>query len=163
MRPRGYVCGNCGEGGHNSRTCARNSIPGQRECRVCSERKCLSEFSRQPCGRQGRHSCCKACTAKRRQGQSHKDWTRNWYLRRDFGISLDNYKQVLSAQGGVCILCGGRNKSGWDLAVDHCHASGKIRGLLCSSCNTGLGMFKDSPDLCERAAEYLRRSRIFAA
>ena len=153
-----YVCGECGEDGHNRRTCARNAVPGQRVCRKCCKRKCLSEFPRQPIGREGRHSRCKACITSHRQTRASKDWHSNWHRLRKYGISSDDYEKMLSVQGGVCLVCGGVDGKGKALAVDHSHVSGKIRGLLCGSCNNGLGFFQDSPELCESAAEYLRRA-----
>jgi hypothetical protein len=56
------------------------------------------------------------------------------------------------AAGGVCQICGDDER----LGVDHCHASGRLRGLLCSRCNTGLGMFRDRPELLAEAIEYLK-------
>lgn len=77
-------------------------------------------------------------------------------LQKMFGITLADYEAMLSAQGGVCAVCG--QKDEWfNLAVDHCHATGRIRGLLCSQCNRGLGLFKDRADLLDKAAQYLRR------
>ena len=76
-------------------------------------------------------------------------------LRKMFGISLEEYETMLARQDGVCAICGQRDQ--WfSLAVDHCHASNRIRGLLCSQCNRGIGMFKDRPDLLDKAAAYLR-------
>jgi len=71
------------------------------------------------------------------------------------GISLAEYEALLEKQGGQCAICGQADK--WfRLAVDHCHGTHRIRGLLCSQCNRGIGFFKDKPELLERAAQYLR-------
>ena len=67
-----------------------------------------------------------------------------------------------SQQGGVCAICKKPEKSKWNteqpmlLAVDHDHETGRVRGLLCNNCNTGLGKFMDDPDLLSSAIEYLR-------
>lgn len=58
-------------------------------------------------------------------------------------------------QNGQCKSC---SRSGCRLVVDHCHTTGKIRGLLCDDCNQGIGHFRDSPDLLRRAADYLEES-----
>lgn len=86
----------------------------------------------------------------------------NHKFRNKYGIDLPEYKRMHEAQKGVCAICGqpetNRDKRGRaiSLAVDHCHAKGNARALLCSACNTGLGMFKDSPLLIAKAIEYLK-------
>lgn len=86
-------------------------------------------------------------------------------LRADFGISLDAYNAMFAAQGGVCAICSQpethkRNGKLKALAVDHDHGTGKIRGLLCSDCNTGIGKLKDSVNVLFNAIEYLRSHSI---
>lgn len=76
------------------------------------------------------------------------------------GLSLDQYLDMLEGQEFVCAICYRENHSGRDLAVDHDHATGKVRGLLCNHCNSGLGFFGDSTELLGRAADYLRKSRV---
>lgn len=81
-------------------------------------------------------------------------------LKSKYGLSTSDYDRMLEQQGGVCAICNRepteRNKAGMVmLNVDHCHATGKVRGLLCPLCNRGLGMFGDCKELLERAAAYL--------
>lgn len=86
-------------------------------------------------------------------------------LKKSFGISLDQYNQMLLFQNNRCAICGeiesvrSNNKSGGikSLAVDHCHATGRIRGLLCNRCNIGLGHFKDDIWVLGRTIEYLKQ------
>lgn len=84
---------------------------------------------------------------------------RRMYQRlRRYGLSYQEYRALVERQGGVCALCrhewkGWGGKSG--LHIDHCHTTGKVRGLLCGDCNTALGRFGDDPMLLRRAAEYL--------
>ena len=59
----------------------------------------------------------------------------------------------------LCEICNQLDSTGKQLAIDHCHKTGKLRGRLCSRCNTGLGMFLDSEALLQRAIKYLRDSR----
>lgn len=73
-------------------------------------------------------------------------------LKREYGISLDFYDGMYVAQGGKCAICHQPN----ELHVDHDHATGKVRGLLCGPCNRALGQFKDDPTRLRRAAEYLQ-------
>lgn len=81
---------------------------------------------------------------------------------RRFWVTLDQYRSVLATQRGVCAICGkpetAKHQSGKqkDLAIDHDHATGAFRGLLCVNCNNGLGRFKDSPELLISAAKYLK-------
>ena len=83
-------------------------------------------------------------------------------LRRAHGMSLDEYRDLWMAQGGVCAICGRperRSEAGRvsDLAVDHDHIRRKRRGLLCAECNLALGKFGDDPARLRAAAAYLER------
>ena len=84
------------------------------------------------------------------------------YLYRNYGITIENYKEILIAQKHVCAICGttgieraSHSKSKCNLVVDHCHTTNKVRGLLCHTCNTALGQFKDSKELLQKAISYL--------
>lgn len=102
--------------------------------------------------------CSRACgqEARRLSGRA-----RDLHLRRKYGISAADYDRVLAEQGGGCALCGvrpedlsaGRYRT--YLHVDHCHETGRIRGLLCPEHNLLLGRFGDSPEMFRRVLEYL--------
>lgn len=77
-----------------------------------------------------------------------------------FGINYDQYEAIKSDQNGVCCICQQVDHCGRDLAVDHNHVSGKIRGLLCTDCNTALGLFKDDISLLQGAINYLSREYV---
>ena len=84
--------------------------------------------------------------------------TRKSLLKSRFGITIEAYDKMLADQRGVCALCGGPPGGRWQtFHVDHCHETGRIRGLLCHHCNTGLGSLGDSEESLERALRYLRR------
>jgi hypothetical protein len=77
-------------------------------------------------------------------------------------LSLNDYLIMLKEQNGLCFICKkqetrkhGNSGKTKDLSVDHCHTNGNVRGLLCGSCNTGLGLFNDDPNLLKAAIEYL--------
>ena len=103
--------------------------------------------------------------------KKHRLRDRDRHLRKKFGISLMQYQVLLAAQDGRCALCGtgdsgagGRRRNNGDarkigsgFAVDHDHTTGRVRALLCRSCNTVLGLFEDNPHLFSKAAAYLRR------
>lgn len=83
-----------------------------------------------------------------------------------YGVTLDQFNSMLSAQGGKCAICDATEPGGqgrWVIDHDHACCPGKgscgecVRGLLCNACNVGLGMFKDDPDLIRVGAEYLER------
>lgn len=78
-------------------------------------------------------------------------------IRRTYGITLVQYHEKLSAQGGGCAICGTKvdQVKTRRLAIDHCHATGKVRGVLCTKCNQGVGHFNDSLDLLDKAKAYL--------
>jgi hypothetical protein len=89
---------------------------------------------------------------------------RRGQLKRLYGISPADYDALLAKQDGVCATCGKPSKE--TLCVDHCHATGTIRGLLCRKCNTGLGCYEDDPATMITSLAYLacgRRDRTGAA
>ena len=77
-------------------------------------------------------------------------------LLRKYGIDVDDYDRMVESQNNKCKICGTdepRGVGGWK--VDHCHTTGKVRGLLCNNCNVGLGYFKDNIEYLEAAIQYL--------
>ena len=84
---------------------------------------------------------------------------RKWDLQTSFGISPEEYEEMLEAQDGVCVICGTEPGSprayGRRLAVDHEHQTGKVRRLLCGTCNRALGMMAENVDWLQRAVRYL--------
>ena len=85
---------------------------------------------------------------------AHPEADRARKLKKQFGLSFEEYDRMYTDQRGVCKICGCQSGAK-RLAVDHCHATGKVRGLLCGNCNTSLGKMKDDPELLRRAALYL--------
>jgi len=82
-----------------------------------------------------------------------KQRRREHHLTNAYGITLEDYDALLATQGGVCVIC--HNGTDEPLHVDHDHTTGKVRGLLCSNCNTGIGLLKDDPVRLRAAADYL--------
>lgn len=80
---------------------------------------------------------------------------RDHQLKKIYGLERGGYEALFAKQGGKCAICAGRPSAGKSLHVDHDHATGDIRGLLCSSCNTGIGLFRDNAELLLMAADYL--------
>ncbi len=157
------------------------------ECTKCGLRKDEDEFYKRSDG--GPRSYCKDCYRihNREQYQRHRDkrmayeltresgWDRNpenrekyavssdqahdKYLQRTYNITLDDFNDLLEAQGGTCAICDGRNAdsaANRRMTVDHDHVTGKVRGLLCFTCNTSIGKLGDSYEALQKAADYLK-------
>ena len=94
---------------------------------------------------------------------SNEEWTllqRSYWLKTQYGMSLETYSEMLKEQDHSCAICKTNEAEVFKqvLYVDHCHNTGKIRGLLCMQCNAGLGKFKDSLNMLEAAKDYLKKA-----
>lgn len=142
-----------------------------KRCSTCKEIKSIDDFSSyfENRGQKRRiESRCKRCESLRNKKwfEANQGYTtsrhRKWAIQNRYGLSLDEYQSMLEKQGGVCAICGElpENKS---LAIDHdrscCDKDGScgncVRGLLCSSCNNGLGRFRDNIKFLKNATSYL--------
>ena len=83
----------------------------------------------------------------------------HWYYKVRYGITYAEYLAMSERQGGVCAICGKPQPNGRRLYVDHDHYTGKVRDLLCRSCNSGIGNFNEDERLLAAATEYLHRHR----
>ena len=84
---------------------------------------------------------------------------RDVVIRNQYGITLEQYNNMLKAQNYSCAICGEEDEvEGRRLAIDHCHTTGQVRGLLCGKCNRGLGLFYDNEDLLQKAIQYLKNA-----
>ena len=129
---------------------AIEEVTGFRRCGTCGQQKNLTDFHK----RKGDLLSfrCRQCTAEA-------------LIRSRYGLQPDDFDAMLKKQGGLCAICKTalrvrkgtvcRDKT---VVVDHCHSTGKVRGILCSLCNTGLGSFIDSEDRLAAAINYLRQS-----
>lgn len=134
--------------------------PGLEVCTLCNEDKPLDDFYKHKLGRHGRDSACKECRAainrERRRDPAIREREHRQKVARVFGIPVTQYDEMLGSQSGVCAICGkpqaGKRSR---LHVDHDHSTGKVRGLLCNTCNAGLGSFRDDSGLLHAAIKYL--------
>lgn len=139
-------------------------------CTLCKETKPVSEYWPDRRRSDGTQARCKSCrTAERRAWRARNpdaDRRRYWanperererHLVRKYGVDLGEYQRLFDAQGGRCAVCRKEQQRAFD--VDHDHATGAVRGLLCTSCNRMIGHGGDSPETLEAAAAYLRSSR----
>ncbi len=115
------------------------------KCSTCLIEKDKSSFYPDKRQKNGLRPQCKNCC-------------RNTVTIRKFNITIEQYNEMLEAQEHKCAICG-TNKSNdtGTFPIDHCHITQKVRGLLCSNCNTALGLFKDSIVYLEQAIKYLRK------
>lgn len=125
-------------------------------CTNCHQSKPMTEFYKAKSTKDGAQSWCKTCVkAKAKSG--FKDWK----LRKYYGITADQFKDLHDKQNGVCAICNRPNVTDKQaLSVDHCHKTLKVRGLLCANCNRGLGLFQDNAELMERAAAYIKEPPV---
>lgn len=131
-------------------------------CTTCNVEKPVENFYKRKDRPIKRTSSCKEC----RRTKQQEAWTPRkqgaYKLKFNYGLSVDDYRTMLVKQGGVCAICQkpetSKANNGYtkNLAVDHCHSTGKVRGLLCHHCNTALGKFKDDITLLEAAIKYLK-------
>ena len=135
-------------------------------CPDCGETKLLAEFSPDSATSSGRATYCKRCQCKRASAGLKRRTTeqieqarlrrRRRTVERGYGITLEQYDAILAAQGGGCV-CGARHPGGrWrHFHVDHDHATGRVRGVLCHGCNTALGLADEDPHRLRVLADYL--------
>ncbi len=148
---------------------------GFKKCTVCKEVLTIDKFRRRRggVGRQGQpllFPSCAVCSdskieriKKARTEKYTPDYFRDRALRNRYGISLREYDEMLMAQCGLCLVCDRTPFEIYEdesqmtalLVVHHCHDSGRVIGLLCSTCNLGMGHLGDSPLLLRRAADIM--------
>jgi hypothetical protein len=140
---------------------SRDGLPGLRPprpqgqpkaCRDCGEVKAPDAFFRSARAADGRGSYCKPCHGLRvKASKDKKGGSRDYHLRLRYGITAAEVDTMKEAQGGLCALCRERPAQ----HVDHDHLTGKVRGVLCSCCNQGLGNVRDRADVMRAAIGYL--------
>lgn len=127
-----------------------------RTCPHCKESLPLAAFHKSSRNSSGVQTYCKAC-----QKELAKPTVRRGaHFKIRYGITREQYDDLLARQDGSCAICGSRTDANdvSRLHVDHDHGTGAVRGLLCGSCNRGLGNFKDDIDRLKKAVKYLEGS-----
>jgi len=139
-----------------------------RECTSCAEQKDIIQFGKYKtnAGKSHYRRICNSC----RRSNSQKRYKENpavrkrmkhtakaWRAKKTYGISLERYEELVNHKDSVCKICN-KNQSNSTLNLDHCHITGRIRGVLCWDCNTALGKFKDDINLLTQAIKYLQES-----
>lgn len=147
------------------------SLANQRRCKVCGRKKSLDEFlpgAWEPINKNSAvetRTCLECLTAIEamvlpEEINEKQLKTKSLNLMRSYGINLKEYERLYARQNGLCAICHEpeKGKTRLFLAVDHSHDTGQVRGLLCSRCNTALGLFNDSITNLMAAVWYLRKN-----
>ena len=129
-----------------------------KRCTKCGEDKDLHEFSKEPRSPDGVTAQCKSC-----RNQYQKEWVKRkggamYHRTVRYGMSPNEYEELLEEQLNRCACCGSsdpKRKAGF--VIDHDHQTGQVRGLLCHSCNIGIGQLGDSISGLTQALNYLRK------
>lgn len=132
---------------------------GRKQCKLCNKTRVLNKFPKSKDTKTGYFSYCYDCKRainreqdkRRKFSDERKVWSRRAYLKRTYNLTQEDYDKLEKSQNGGCAICGELTR----MAIDHCHKSGRIRGLLCHNCNRGLGMFADDSKRLTKAIEYL--------
>lgn len=122
-------------------------------CRVCEADKEASEFPKNKSYRSGIATICKKCSAEWAAKNLKENYFKVYAMK--FKTDEETVKEIISRE--VCDICGCSPKVYKRHSIDHCHKSGKVRGLLCDFCNTAIGKFNDDPILMRKAIEYLEK------
>lgn len=141
-------------------------------CSECQQEKNIDDFWLHPTkrkdGTQRHRSKCKQCEIKSKLNKYHNEGGKEQQAKRSFknlmnkyGITPEIYEQERKNQDFKCALCGKHESTQHHnrLYVDHCHSTGLYRGLLCNTCNCGLGSFNDNIELMKKAIEYVENNR----
>lgn len=143
-------------------------------CIDCGIEKSITEFWKKGTprtdGTYAYRADCRECGTYKRLHNYHHEGGKEKQKKRSFknnlkkyGITPENYQELFKQQEGKCAICSSSEVSvarrSYNLFVDHDHKTGKVRGLLCHHCNTGLGHYKDNTETLQKAIEYLNANR----
>ena len=166
---------------------ARSNPAAVKRCRECGKSKSLSEYRDKPNSKDGIDTRCISCEGEyqaryyEENAAATKERVARWRLenpdkyaslrgrfnsgdakkvhrlKSEYGLSLDQYAEMLDRAGGACEICGRDpyEVSSHGPCIDHCHESSKVRGILCYSCNVAIGHFRDDSNVLRKAIEYL--------
>jgi hypothetical protein len=128
----------------------------------CGNEKIIG-YAQMTSGRAKSCGCLSYRTGKDSPNYKHgKSRTREYdlelHMMKNYGLDFKDYQKMLEAQGHKCAICGSPppNNRKTRLAIDHCHKTGKVRGLLCDRCNRSIGLLKDNVSILQKAIEYLK-------
>lgn len=143
-----------------------------KRCIKCNGLLSLQYFTKDASKKDGRSIYCQSCQRrkqkeyrkntpekqkeyKKRHHSSEK--SRDYSLRYRYGMTSSQFDIMFESQGRICALCNSDKSDSKNFVVDHCHKTGKVRGILCSYCNRALGMLKDDTEILKKAIIYLSK------
>lgn len=100
---------------------------------------------------------CVVCKREADRSSNLKAGKKYW-TKKNYGLTMEQVSDMAMAQQNSCAICEEKFSDAYKTQIDHCHATGAVRGLLCINCNWLLGKSRDNPDLLRAAANYLERS-----
>lgn len=118
---------------------------GRQICCKCKQDKHFEAFANSKTTSCGKHTECRECVADNKRVLN-------------YGLTRQEFDALVIKQGSKCAICLTTFSTTFDTHVDHCHTTGRVRGLLCNGCNTGLGQFRDNPLFLSSAIDYLKGS-----
>lgn len=133
-------------------------------CKICGIEKPKTDYyhSYISNGKRILRSECKPCNIKKTNIWQRKNKTKNYFhnIKCKYNITEQEYYKILLKQNNLCGICGTDGKDfNHRLHVDHCHKTGKFRGILCGNCNSAIGKLQDSPEILLKAIEYLKENK----
>ena len=136
-----------------------------KKCSKCKIEKPLSEFHNVKNGKQGKHHYCKECMSahKKQTYPKHKSGYRLRQIYNKYKLTQDEVNIMYLSQDKKCKICGDIYEDisqHGGLYIDHCHNTGKVRGLLCRNCNNLLGVTKDNVLILQEAINYLKSHKF---
>lgn len=132
-------------------------------CCQCKQQKPYLDYYKDKKSKDGFAYCCKTCKKKQEkqymQTDKYKEKVRRTkWKQQGINITYEQYLELFLKQNGSCAICGSTvNQFDKGMCVDHCHNTNKVRGLLCTSCNRGIGSLKDNIQLLQNAISYLEK------
>ena len=142
---------------------------GKKLCTKCNRILSVDKFDKSSKRSNGLQLFCKECGYKEKKNayDTYRKAevclsARKTRLKADYGMTIEQYDEMIKEQKGLCAICGRKPQKGGNqfvknfLVIDHDHKTGKVRGLLCSECNLGLSKFEDNPKYFENAIKYLK-------
>ena len=133
-------------------------------CGCCKQNLILSKFAKNKAKKDGLQERCTPCRKMHHQTVKHlrkkptQEQKRN-FLIRSYGLTIEQFDLMLKSQRNKCAICKTKEWGRPSPSIDHCHKTGKVRGLLCNNCNRAIGLLKDNIGTLENAQKYLKRPR----